>query len=89
MIGAISAWLRRRCWQIEDAIVDVLDWQSPPTPPLKPLPPAPPKEQHHYANYSFTSVGFQRVTAEQANNEMLQQIFKQMAKGCFFEIKGR
>jgi hypothetical protein len=83
----ILKWFRRRYWQIEDALTDLIDWSPPPAPSIKPLPPARPKEQHRYANWNCVGVGFQRVTAEQANNEMLQQIFRQMAKHSFFEIR--
>lgn len=83
----IGRWLRRRWWDFEDAITDALDWQPSPAPPLKPLPPAPPKEPHQHVNYSFTSVGFQRATPEQADAEMLQLIFREMAKNTFFEIR--
>lgn len=37
--------------------------------------------------WSYIGVGGSRTSAEEANDEMLQQIFRQMAKGTFFEIR--
>jgi hypothetical protein len=54
---------------------------------VKPLPPAIPKEQRHYVNYSFTSVGTNRMSAEQADTEMLRQVLQAIGKRTFVEIR--
>ena len=87
MIGAVSAWLRRRWWALEDALTDVIDWQPRAEPPIKPLPPAPPSEPQHYVPFSAVGVNFQRISAEQANDEMLQQIVKALGRGQLIEIR--
>lgn len=80
------AWLRRRWWQIEDTIVDLIDWQRP-APSIKPLQPPAPELPQHYGSCICTSVSFERATNEQINDQFWNEIFQRLAARQLFELR--